>query len=169
MYGLPPDPVVTTRDLPRMWKHAGLAAAGVGGHGGRRVPALPNGTAVSAGEAQPGPAQPDVAGNRARAGGQARPERPEWPDMAAAQNGGGRGEQFMVPRAEFRSYYGRPVIKEPVWQEPDVPGYLFFGGLAGASSVLAAAAQLTGRPRLARAAKAAGARRDQRVHGVPDQ
>jgi formate dehydrogenase iron-sulfur subunit len=26
VYGLPPDPVVTTRDLPTMWKHAGLAA-----------------------------------------------------------------------------------------------------------------------------------------------
>jgi formate dehydrogenase iron-sulfur subunit len=26
-YGLPPDPVVTTRDLPEMWKHAALAAA----------------------------------------------------------------------------------------------------------------------------------------------
>ncbi|MGC4807762.1 4Fe-4S dicluster domain-containing protein [Micromonospora sp. DT233] len=26
VYGLPPDPVVTTRDLPRMWKHAGAAA-----------------------------------------------------------------------------------------------------------------------------------------------
>jgi DMSO reductase anchor subunit len=71
------------------------------------------------------------------------------------RRGSGRGEQFMVPRAEFRSYYGRPVIKEPVWKEPDVPAYLFFGGLAGASSVLAAAAQLTGRPGLARAAKAA--------------
>ncbi|MGD0933575.1 MAG: 4Fe-4S dicluster domain-containing protein [Streptosporangiaceae bacterium] len=30
VYGLPPDPVVPTRSLPRMWKHAGLAAAGVG-------------------------------------------------------------------------------------------------------------------------------------------
>jgi len=30
VYGLPPDPVVSTRSLPRMWKHAGLAAAGVG-------------------------------------------------------------------------------------------------------------------------------------------
>jgi formate dehydrogenase iron-sulfur subunit len=30
VYGLPPDPVVTTRALPRMWKHAGIAAAGVG-------------------------------------------------------------------------------------------------------------------------------------------
>ncbi len=26
VYGLPPDPVVTTRDLPGMWKHAGVAA-----------------------------------------------------------------------------------------------------------------------------------------------
>jgi formate dehydrogenase iron-sulfur subunit len=27
VYGLPPDPVVTTRDLPRMWRWAGAAAA----------------------------------------------------------------------------------------------------------------------------------------------
>ncbi|WP_049570884.1 4Fe-4S dicluster domain-containing protein [Streptomyces sp. SBT349] len=26
VYGLPPDPVVTTRDLPAMWRHAGYAA-----------------------------------------------------------------------------------------------------------------------------------------------
>jgi formate dehydrogenase iron-sulfur subunit len=26
VYGLPPDPVVTTRDLPAMWRHAGAAA-----------------------------------------------------------------------------------------------------------------------------------------------
>jgi formate dehydrogenase iron-sulfur subunit len=26
VYGLPPDPVVTTRDLPVMWRKAGLAA-----------------------------------------------------------------------------------------------------------------------------------------------
>jgi formate dehydrogenase iron-sulfur subunit len=26
VYGLPPDPVVTTRDLPRMWRQVGLAA-----------------------------------------------------------------------------------------------------------------------------------------------
>ncbi|MQA09826.1 MAG: 4Fe-4S dicluster domain-containing protein [Pseudonocardiaceae bacterium] len=29
VYGLPPDPVVTTRDLPAMWKHAAAAAASV--------------------------------------------------------------------------------------------------------------------------------------------
>jgi formate dehydrogenase iron-sulfur subunit len=27
VYGLPPDPVVTTRDLPSMWKHVAVAAA----------------------------------------------------------------------------------------------------------------------------------------------
>jgi DMSO reductase anchor subunit len=59
----------------------------------------------------------------------------------------------MVPDAEFSSYYGRPVIKEPVWQAPDVAGYLFFGGLAGASSVLAAGAEMSGYGELARVAK----------------
>jgi formate dehydrogenase iron-sulfur subunit len=30
VYGLPPDPVVTTRDLPRMWRHVAVAAAALG-------------------------------------------------------------------------------------------------------------------------------------------
>ncbi len=55
----------------------------------------------------------------------------------------------MVPDAEFRSYYGLPILNAPVWHSPDIPGYLFLGGLAGASSVLAAGAQLTGRSHLA--------------------
>jgi hypothetical protein len=49
------------------------------------------------------------------------------------------------------SYYGRPIIKEPTWAELDIAGYLFTGGLAGASSILALGADLTGRPRMARA------------------
>ncbi len=63
-----------------------------------------------------------------------------------------------MPEAEFRSYYGRPVVKETVWG-PDIPAYLFLGGLAGASSALAAGAHLTRQPELARALKcgAAGA------------
>jgi len=68
-----------------------------------------------------------------------------------------RAEQPMVPRAEFTSYYGKPVINAPVWAAPDIAGYLFLGGLAGASSLLGAGAQLTGRPSLARAAKAGAA------------
>ena len=67
---------------------------------------------------------------------------------------GKQGEQPMVPPAEFESYYGRPVIKSPVWKSPQIPGYFFLGGLAGASSLIGAGAQMTGRPALARAAKA---------------
>jgi hypothetical protein len=57
------------------------------------------------------------------------------------------------------SYYGRPIIKEPVW-ESDIPLYFFTGGLAGASDLLALGAQLSGNHRLrvsAVAAAAAGA------------
>lgn len=64
-----------------------------------------------------------------------------------------RGEQLMVPRAEFESYYGRPVIKAPSWAARDIAGYFFLGGLAGAGSVLAAGAQLTGRTTTATAMK----------------
>lgn len=59
----------------------------------------------------------------------------------------------MVPRAEFQSYYGRPVIKAPSWAARDIAGYFFLGGLAGAGSVLAAGAQLTGRTTTATALK----------------
>jgi DMSO reductase anchor subunit len=59
----------------------------------------------------------------------------------------------MVPDAEFTSYYGRPVLKLPVWRARDIAGYFFVGGLAGASSALAAGATLTGRHRLAYSAK----------------
>jgi formate-dependent nitrite reductase membrane component NrfD len=56
----------------------------------------------------------------------------------------------MVPRATFSSYYGRPVVKKPVWSELDIGGYLFTGGIAAGSAVLAAGADLTGRPHLRR-------------------
>jgi hypothetical protein len=59
----------------------------------------------------------------------------------------------MVPRAEFESYYGRPVIKAPSWAAQDIAGYFFLGGLAGAGSVLAAGAHATGRTTTATAMK----------------
>jgi len=65
-----------------------------------------------------------------------------------------RAEQPMVPKAEFSSYYGKPVLNPPVWEAADIAGYFFLGGLAGGSSLLAAGADLTGRPGLSRAAKA---------------
>jgi formate-dependent nitrite reductase membrane component NrfD len=54
---------------------------------------------------------------------------------------------------EYRSYYGQPILKAPVWKQPDVPLYLFLGGVAGASSLLAEGAALTGRPHLERVAR----------------
>ena len=120
VYGLPPDPVVTTRDLPRMWRHAARRCRQPCCHGRGRRRGRPGMTAGT--------------GRRRRGG----------------------GEKAMVPDAKFSSYYGRPVIKETVWG-PDIPAYLFLGGLAGASSTLAAGAHLTGHAELARAAKAGAA------------
>lgn len=58
-------------------------------------------------------------------------------------------ERAMVPPAEFTSYYGRPVVKAAPW-ELDIPAYLFLGGVAAGSSLLAAGADVTGRPSLRR-------------------
>ena len=55
----------------------------------------------------------------------------------------------VVPDATFTSYYGRPVVKAAPW-EADIPAYLFLGGLAAGSSLLAAGADLTDRPALRR-------------------
>ncbi|RBY77696.1 nitrite reductase [Geodermatophilus sp. TF02-6] len=68
---------------------------------------------------------------------------------------GGRpgGEVPMVEEAQFTSYYGRPIIKPPVWKSPEVPLYLFLGGAAGSSAVLGALADVTGRPHLTRVAR----------------
>ncbi|WP_326837462.1 NrfD/PsrC family molybdoenzyme membrane anchor subunit [Amycolatopsis rhabdoformis] len=68
-----------------------------------------------------------------------------------------RAERSMVDRAEFTSYYGRPILKEPAWKQPDVPLYLFLGGLAGSSASMSLLAELTGRPKLAHVAKLAAA------------
>jgi hypothetical protein len=64
---------------------------------------------------------------------------------------GGKAERSMVPREQPTSYYGRPIVKRPVWK-PEIPLYFFFGGLGGASATLAAAATFAGRPGLARRA-----------------
>ena len=57
------------------------------------------------------------------------------------------------------SYYGRPIVKEPVWQ-PEVPLYLFTGGVAGASSVLHVLARIAGNERLAKSSLYVGAAAD---------
>ena len=58
-------------------------------------------------------------------------------------------------QANGRSYYGRPIIKAPIW-EPAIAGYFFFGGLAGASGSLALGARIAGNEQLARNATFAG-------------
>ena len=98
VYGLPPDPVVTTRDLGEIWGAAAAAAALLGG-------ALLGAFALG---------------------------RP-------------------MSEREHRSYYGRPILKEPVWK-PEIPWYLFTGGLGGALSGLAFGARLAGNDTLARRA-----------------
>ena len=84
---------------------------------------------------------PEPAGGKRRKGKGKRSGRP----------GGGDGsrEMPMVPDAEFSSYYGRPVVKPAPWGH-EVAAYLFLGGVAGGSGLLAAGAQLTGRPTLRR-------------------
>jgi formate-dependent nitrite reductase membrane component NrfD len=67
---------------------------------------------------------------------------------------GGR-EGSMVPRAEFTSYYGRPVLKPPVWND-DIAYYFFLGGLAAGCSLLGAGADQTDRPALRRGTRLAG-------------
>ncbi len=52
-------------------------------------------------------------------------------------------------RHDGHSYYGRPIVKAPVWK-PYIAGYMFAGGLAGGSSLLGLAARLSGNDRLAR-------------------
>ena len=84
--------------------------------------------------------------------------RPPEPTGGRRRNGKGKGrrgggdgsrEMPMVPEAEFGSYYGRPVVKPAPWGH-EVAAYLFLGGVAGGSGLLAAGAQLTGRAKLRR-------------------
>ncbi len=76
--------------------------------------------------------------------------------MSGPGRGGGRerGEQLAVPEVEFRSYYGRPIVRAPVWGH-GIPAYFFTGGLAAGCALLAAGADLTGRPTMRRAGRLA--------------
>src|ERR671932_1260634 len=82
---------------------------------------------------------------------QRREPQPQISVTQQMDNPDGRGDVRMVPEEEVRSYYGRAVLKEPVWSR-EIPWYFFAGGLAGASSGLALVARLTGNDKLARRA-----------------
>ena len=88
-----------------------------------------------------------------------RPDREAMAGVNVPRRGRGRhrAEQPMVPPAKFSSYYGKPILNLPVWESPDIPGYLFLGGLAGGSSLLAAGADLTGRHVLGKVTKTGAA------------
>ncbi|MER6406076.1 NrfD/PsrC family molybdoenzyme membrane anchor subunit [Streptomyces viridosporus] len=72
-----------------------------------------------------------------------------------AHTSGSGAREARDERPAFRSYYGRPVLKPPVWKW-EVPAYLFTGGLSAGSALLAAGADLTGRPALRRAGRLGG-------------
>lgn len=79
------------------------------------------------------------------------PERDAVTGVYAGRHGRRPGEG---PAGESSgSYYGMPVLNQVTWETRDIGGYLYLGGLAGASSVLAAGSELTGRATLARAGK----------------
>jgi formate-dependent nitrite reductase membrane component NrfD len=61
--------------------------------------------------------------------------------------------------SDVRSYYGRPVLKEPTWTW-EIPVYFFTGGMGGASSVLGMLAKLFGNEKLSRTALFIGAAAD---------
>ncbi len=62
------------------------------------------------------------------------------------------GPMPRVPDADLPGYWGRPVVKPPVWTW-EVPLYFFAGGLGGMAAVIALAAWATGaEPELVRAA-----------------
>ncbi|KAA9394837.1 nitrite reductase [Kocuria coralli] len=68
------------------------------------------------------------------------------------RGGDGAREMPVVPDAEvepYTSYYGRPVVKAPPWKK-EIALYLFLGGVAGGSALLALGGQVTDRTALRR-------------------
>ncbi len=74
------------------------------------------------------------------------PAPPRLPGERRKRRRGG-DPHSMVPEAEFRSYYGQPVIKAPPWEWP-IPAYLFLGGLAAGSGLVSAGGHFIGLDKL---------------------
>lgn len=78
-------------------------------------------------------------------------------DERGAQGAPGRGEgrrrrqrdDIMVPPMEFTSYYGHNIVKPAPWKS-EIPSYLYLGGLAAGSALVAAGGEMTGRHELQR-------------------
>lgn len=84
-------------------------------------------------------------------------DRPPEPLRAGRRKRRGRraDPHAMVPEARFVDYYGRNIVQAPPWNSL-IPSYLFLGGVAGSSGLLAAGAHLTGREHLRRNSRVAG-------------
>jgi hypothetical protein len=80
-----------------------------------------------------------------------RPPEPPRPPRGTRPGGRKRraDPDATVPEADFTSYYGRNVVKPAPWGAP-IPAYLFLGGLAAGSGLLAAGGHATGRQKLRR-------------------
>lgn len=103
----------------------------------------PDGVARS-GDAMPPGGDPAAAG-------------PERAPTAVANGGKGNWRErrrrhqddVMVPEARFESYYGRNIVKPAPWNS-EIPAYLYLGGLAAGSGLIAVGAEATGRTELRR-------------------
>ncbi|MFE9957541.1 NrfD/PsrC family molybdoenzyme membrane anchor subunit [Micromonospora sp. NPDC005299] len=135
-------------DLFRRFRER-LAAGEPGGHGPKAGATGANGSRATGAGA--GVARTDAGTVEAGLAPQPPGDVPPAERRRGRRRGGG-GERLAVPPAEFTSYYGRPILKAPVWRW-DVAAYLFTGGLAAGSSLLAAGGQLTARPALRRAGR----------------
>jgi formate-dependent nitrite reductase membrane component NrfD len=118
------------------------------GRPGRRRAARRRGRGIRGALVTTSPDPPAARGEQAVAAGVG----PDRRGRGGRRRGRRRDEHQMVPDATFVSYYGRPIVKASPW-EADIPAYLFMGGLAAGSSLLAAGADLTGRPGLRRAGR----------------
>lgn len=79
-------------------------------------------------------------------------------DGGGARRGAGPGpgpRSITEVGTSMESYYGKPVINEPVWEWP-VPVYFLTGGIGGGCALLHGVAAVAGQERLARAALLAG-------------
>ena len=96
---------------------------------------------------------PERGRRRRRRGGGRRRRGLHEMGMGDGSREGAVVEDIEVERADqFDSYYGRPVVKAPPWKGP-IAIYLFLGGVAAGSSMLAFGAQCTERPALRRNAR----------------
>jgi formate-dependent nitrite reductase membrane component NrfD len=70
-----------------------------------------------------------------------------------------RDQSVTATGTRMTAYYDRPIVKEPVWQ-PEIPWYLFTGGVGGGCSVLHGLARVAGNEPLARSSLFVGAAAD---------